>query len=173
MIMEMTTSAFLFLPVSPSRATSQGANQIASQIENSVRYLQGSWSLGSKRTEAFNELFSVADECKNSNWDAQGAAPVSKQTYSLAYRLIEILPPNALDFTVGAEPDGHLTLEWHQSPRQTLSVSISPERELHYAALMGRRSRYGTELFFGEVPKVILDLISEVKTTQIEHACHS
>jgi hypothetical protein len=170
--MEVTTSAFLFWPVSPSHATRQEAIQIATQIKDGVRYLQSAQSLGSKRTEAFNELCSAAEECKEANWDAHGAAPISNQTYLQAYRFVEILPPNSLDFTVGAEPDGHLTLEWHRSPRRTFSVSISPEGELHYAALMGRRSRYGTEFFFGEVPRVILHLISEVKGPARENACH-
>jgi hypothetical protein len=56
-----------------------------------------------------------------------------------------------------------LTLEWHSSPRRTLSVSITPEGDLHYAALLGpRKKAYGTEPFFDEVPKAILDLIGQV-----------
>ncbi|MFH0937823.1 MAG: hypothetical protein V1899_00835 [Planctomycetota bacterium] len=64
--------------------------------------------------------------------------------------------------SVGAEPDGHVTLEWHHSSRRTLSVSVSPDGELHYAALFGASKVYGTEPFFGNVPKSILDLISQV-----------
>jgi len=43
-------------------------------------------------------------------------------------------------------------------------VSVSPEGDLHYAALLGPNKAYGTELFFGEVPKAILDLIARVMT---------
>jgi hypothetical protein len=41
-------------------------------------------------------------------------------------------------------------------------VSITPEGDLHYAALIGPNKAYGTEVFFGEVPAGILDLIRRV-----------
>jgi hypothetical protein len=162
MIMELTTSAFLWWRVSSSYATSLEAHQIAREIQNGIRRLEDTCSLGAKRTSALNELFSVAEDSKNANWDGQGAVAISTETYSLAYRLIEALPPEALSFTVGAEPDGDLTLEWYRSPRLVLSVSVSPDGELHYAALLGRRTRYGTEPFLGDAPEVILELISKV-----------
>jgi hypothetical protein len=43
-----------------------------------------------------------------------------------------------------------------------LSVSVSPDGELHYAALLGLSKAYGTEPFFGEAPRPILDLIFRV-----------
>lgn len=64
--------------------------------------------------------------------------------------------------SIGAEPDGHLTLEWHRSPRRTLSLSVSPDDELHYAGLFGPSRVYGTEAYFGEVPKSVLHLIRRV-----------
>jgi hypothetical protein len=64
--------------------------------------------------------------------------------------------------SVGAEPDGHLTFEWHRSSRRTLSISVSPEGKLHYAALLDSSKAYGTESFLGTVPKIILDLIHRV-----------
>jgi hypothetical protein len=66
---------------------------------------------------------------------------------------------------VSAEPDGALTFEWHRSARLTLSVSVPGSGVLHYAALLGDAKAYGTEPFFGEVPKVISDLIHRVTAT--------
>ena len=65
--------------------------------------------------------------------------------------------------TVGAEPDGEIALEWYFSPRYVLSVSVSATRELHYAASLGMRKAYGTELFGSSVPKIILELIRDVR----------
>jgi len=48
---------------------------------------------------------------------------------------------------VGAESDGHITFEWYTSPRHILSISVSPDGKLHYAALIGSRKAYGTEDF--------------------------
>lgn len=160
----MTASALLCWRVPSSSATSVEAGQIASVIQAGYRHLCASHSFGAACQDSVVELFSVADECKAANWDGQGAAPISRETCLLAYRFIEALPIGTSRFLVGAEPDGHLTLEWYRSPRRILSVSISSSGELHYAALLGLRKRYGTEPFFDEVPKVILDLISETMT---------
>jgi hypothetical protein len=170
MIIEMTASALLSWHVSSSYATSREAHQIASQIREGFVHLCNSRSLCTEKAAALNELFSVAEECKNANWDGYGAAPVANETYLIAYRFVDALAPSIPRFTVGAESDGHLTLEWHSSVRRTLSVSVSPEGDLHYAALLGRRKQYGTEPFLGDVPKVISALIAEVTATTDENA---
>jgi len=109
------------------------------------------------------ELNGLVSECGLPNWDGHGARPVLAKTIRQAQRFVEALPPGTRAPSVGAEPDGHVTLEWHRSARQTLSVSISPDGELHYAALLGASKTYGTEAFFGDVPECILVLISRVE----------
>jgi hypothetical protein len=64
--------------------------------------------------------------------------------------------------SVGAIPNGNVTLEWHDSATRTLTVAVSPDGDLHYAALLGGDSAYGTEPFFGEAPPTILALIARV-----------
>ena len=61
--------------------------------------------------------------------------------------------------TVGAEPDGQISFEWHRSARRTLSVSIDPEGRLHYSALLGASKVHGEEPFFGEMPERIGEII--------------
>ena len=55
-------------------------------------------------------------------------------------------------------------LRWNgiSLPRHTLSVSISPEGELHYAAMLGHKKGMGQNHFGGEVPDVIMDIIHQV-----------
>lgn len=113
----------------------------------------------------FNELFQTFEECHEPNWDGYGAQPVSDETYRLAYEFLAALPPGTPVPSLGAEPDGHITAEWHRSPERTLSVSISADGDLHFAALLGLTKAYGTEPFVGEVPKIISDLIHRVTTT--------
>ena len=55
----------------------------------------------------------------------------------MACRLIEALPHGFPSPTVTAEPDGYLNLEWYRNPRRLLSVSISPQSSLYWAALIG------------------------------------
>ncbi len=87
---------------------------------------------------AFDELFQTFQKCREPNWDGYGAQPVSDWTYHLAYEFLKALPLGTPAPSAGAEPDGHVTFEWHRSPQRTLSVSISPHGELHFAALLGQ-----------------------------------
>src|SRR5438874_10505509 len=162
MIIEMTASALICYNPVTTRGRSDAARHVAEQMQTSRQHLQRSFSLGLEGKGVFSELCSIAEECQAPNWDAQGAAPVAQETYRLAYRFLESLPFGIPAPSVGAEPDGHLTLEWHRSPRRTLSVSVSPEGDLHYAALLGASKAYGTEPFIGDPPKPILDLIHRV-----------
>jgi hypothetical protein len=112
--------------------------------------------------EVIDELSSVARHCGAANWDGYGAAPVAEQTYEQARSFLDALPSGTPVPSVGVEADGHLTLEWYRSPRRLLSVSITPEGDLHYAALIGPARAYGTERFLGETPPPILDLIRRI-----------
>lgn len=112
------------------------------------------------------ELAAVWEECRHADWDGVGALPVGQDTLLQAYRLLESLPLGCPAPSVGAEPDGHLTLEWHRGRLHTLSLSVSPEGELHYAALIGPNRVYGTEAFFGEMPDAIINLIRRIRPTQ-------
>jgi hypothetical protein len=109
-----------------------------------------------------DELATVWDECRDPNWDGFGALPVGEDTLRNAYRFLEGLPAGVPAPSIGAEPDGDLTLEWHRSARRSLSISVSAAGELHIAGLFGPSRVYGTEAFFGDVPRSILDLIRRV-----------
>ncbi len=109
-----------------------------------------------------DELGTVWGECREPNWDGFNALAVSQDALRNAYRFLESLPLDSRAPSIGAEPDGALTLEWHHSPRRTLSVSVGPDDELHFAAVFGPNRVYGTEAFFGEAPDSILKLIGQV-----------
>jgi hypothetical protein len=130
---------------------------LVSDLTRGIRqHLERPFTLGADLAKLKEELCRVADECGAPNWDGSDALPVTRETYQAAYRVIEVLP---LDFglpSVGVEPDGHLTLEWYREPRRTLSISVSPERDLHYAALLGNGKVAGTEAFLGEFPQAII-----------------
>lgn len=145
-----------------SGGTSETAGFVAKQIQEWWGQLQRSYALGQQAKGSLNELNQVLLDCRHANWDGYGAAPVSGCTFQSAYAFLDALPLGTPAPSVGAEPDGHLTLEWHRSPRRTLSVSVSPEGDLHYAALIGSGKHYGSEPFYGEAPKVITDLIQRV-----------
>lgn len=145
-----------------SRASSPAAHYIANEFGKNWRPLHRSYSLGIGGTGVLEQLCDVHDQCSAPGWDGYDAVPVTREAYVNAYRFIESLPLEFPTPTVSAEPDGHITFEWYSSPRRTLSVSISPEGEIHYAALIGAKKSYGTEPFSGEIPQDILGLALRV-----------
>lgn len=165
MILEVTASAIIYSGALalPSRGTSETARFISKQTETGLDLLKSSLAFGLYGQKALDDLSLTFEECREANWDGYQAMPVSEDTYQLAAQFLKALPLGASMPAIGAEADGHLTMEWYRSPRRTLSVSISSEGELHYASLMGASKAYGTEPFFGEVPEVIMSLINRVK----------
>ena len=157
----------------PSFGTTHGATEtarfVAEQLKQGLRRLLGSNSLGLASRRTLEELYALADHCEAPNWDGYGAAPIIPETVWAASCFLEALPIGTPMPIVGAEPDGHVTLEWYRSPRRILSVSISPDGELHYAAILASSKAYGTEPFFGEAPQVILQLIHRVGSDGRNH----
>jgi len=162
MIILMTTAALISYSPMTTGGASAEADFVAKQSADGRRSLQNSVYFGSSVREAINDLFEVAEECKSPNWDGQEALPVSDESYRAAFRFLEALPLGTVAPSVGVEPDGELTLEWYHSVRRTLSISFSKDGQLHYAALLGASKTYGTEPFFGDVPKIIMDIVSRV-----------
>jgi len=162
MNLAMTSAEFYKLGFMTTGGASDTAYFIAEQIQKGRSHLQSSHSLGLGAKSVFEDLIKVAEECRSANWDGYGAVSITNETFWQAYHFLSALPFGFPTPSVGAEPDGHLTFEWHRSSRRTLSISISPEGELHYAALLGSSKAYGTEPFSGTVPKIILDLIHRV-----------
>ena len=142
-------------------ATSTEAKYVRDQIDEHNRFLHESAAIGMEKVIR-EQLADVWEECHDPNWDGYNALPVIWDTYNNAERFLLGLPLGIPGPSIGSEPDGHITLEWHRSLRRTLSVSISPDDQLHYAALLGPARTCGTEPFFGEVPDSILDLIGRV-----------
>ncbi len=158
----MTTMVIPQFGALSSRGASGTAGLIAKLAHQARQKWLSSFTFGQKLSVSSKELHQLFQECRQTNWDGYGALPITGETYVLAYQFLEALPLGTSAPSLGAEPDGHITFEWYQSPRRMLSISISPESDLHYAALLGSSTLYGTEPFYGEVPRTILDIIRRV-----------
>jgi hypothetical protein len=112
--------------------------------------------------EALEELASVCEQCRDPDWDGFGALAIEPATFTAAYMLIDSLPLGFLRPSIGAEPDGHITLEWRRSPRRVLSVSVDLDGFLHYAGLFGSNRRYGSLAFFSTAPDELLQLVRDL-----------
>lgn len=137
------------------------AQFVRNQLGDNLRHLQKSARLGIEQVIQ-GELADIWEECHQENWDGYDALPVTWDTYHNAEQFIRALPLGVRMPSIGAEPDGHIALEWYHAPYRTLSVSVSPDQELNFAALLGSDKICGSTRFFGEVPKRILELIEQV-----------
>ena len=118
--------------------------------------------------DVFEELLKTFEECRELNWDGYGAQVVREETYHLAHQFLAALPLSTPVPSIGAEPDGQITVEWHRSPQRTLSMSIGPDGDLHYAALLGTERICGTETFRARMPQVLSDLIARINEWNAE-----
>jgi hypothetical protein len=144
----------------PQYGFSEEARSIARAARNQKRESRKSATLGNKA--AIDELGAAWEECRQEGWDGYSAQPVTQDTLRNAYIFLEALPLGVPVPSVAAEPDGELAFEWHLSARRTLSVSVTPDGDLHYAGLFGPNRVYGTEAFFGRIPETILNLVRRV-----------
>jgi hypothetical protein len=158
----MTTMTISQYGALSSRGTSATAGFIAKQAQERRQKWLSSYTFGQQLSVSVKELHQIFQECSEANWDGYEAIPVSVETYELAHQFLEVLPLGTPAPSLGVEPDGHITFEWYQSSRRMLSVSINPEGDLHYAALIGSSAHYGTEPFYGETPSAILDIIRRI-----------
>lgn len=108
------------------------------------------------------ELASVFAECRAPDWDGYGALPVTPQAWLHAERFLEMVATDSPPPTIGAEPDGQITMEWGSQRGRRLSVSISPDGDFHYAAILGSSTRHGTERQFEVVPEPVVSWIRAV-----------
>jgi hypothetical protein len=162
MIQSMSCHYSLSTQSGISRGTSEEAHYVATQKDRGTDRLRESFSIGFGLSRPSDELREVAQECGVPGWDGQDAGPITTATFFQAMLLLQSLPLDVTAPSIGAEPDGQLTFEWYQSPSRVLSVSISSEGLLHYAALLGPRRAYGVEPFLGSIPQTIIDLIRQM-----------
>jgi len=158
-IMDRSATA-LFPPT--SGFFSPTANFVHEQNSSWIDQIRETNVFGSERNLAMDELRQTYEECRTPNWDGFDAQAVVDEVFFVASEVLDSLPLGMRAPTVAAEPDGHLTLEWYRSPSRTLSLSISPSRDIHYAALLGARKAYGSEPFYEALSSTIVDLINQV-----------
>jgi hypothetical protein len=146
----------------PTPATSEDAQVVWTAEVGLKRQLRETPSRVFNDNKMMEELSGIAHECAIPGWDGYSAKAAHPDTIALALNFIQSLPLDVTMPSASAEPDGHISLEWHRSVRWTFSISISPDGYLHYSALLGASTVHGCEPFFGDVPASILNLIYRI-----------
>lgn len=148
-----------------SLTASPEGKTVALLQQRTTQHLRASNFIG--RAGVHAELVALAQSSQRPGWDGYDALAIDARSVEIAHQLIDVLPERSkrAAFSMGAEPDGQITFEWHKSPSWTLSVSISPFSEAHYAALLGPDRRYGTESlgFPIHLPVSLRELIQRIE----------
>ena len=144
----------------PALASSFEGRVVEQSLENLRRNFEDLESYGIG-TFLERELPQVWSEVSLPNWDGYGACPVERSAFEHATRFVRGLPIGTPMPEVGAEPDGHLTLEWCRAPRRILSLSFAPDGSIHYAALSGPNDYRGSIAPSGS-PRSILRHLDEI-----------
>ena len=95
------------------------------------------------RHAIYAELGKIASECERAGWDGYGADQVNPLTIAAARDFADQMPDETPQPSVGADPDGAVTFEWHAADRCTISVSVEPNGTVCFAALLGEWGAHG------------------------------
>ena len=143
-----------------NRGSGPYAKEIAKAVEKVGRYIHKS-SAGAESLIR-SELYELIEECGEPDWDGYNAVPVDCDSILAARKFLLSLPLGTRRPSVGILPSGNVTLEWQHSRRRSLTVSFSPDGDIHYAALLGAGRQSGSEPFYGEAPAAILNLLGRI-----------
>lgn len=130
----------------------------AAQTLDSVREYESSRSdetVTFSNQSLHDQLIDVFCAALEDGWEGEGSCAVSRQTLAIAKLLVDSLPLAFRTPAITGEPDGHVCLEWYVHPRRVLTVSLSSEGVLHWAALVGEEDPRGSCRFYGELPKTL------------------
>lgn len=114
------------------------------------------------RDEALSELIQIWNDTQSDNWAGHESKAIKSSTIQLAEHVINSLPTDLRNPSVGIEPDGQITLEWYQDTNHLLSVSIDSDGYLHYAYLMGLSKGHAVVPYFYEFPEILAELIRKL-----------
>lgn len=142
-----------FLP--PGRGVSETAEILDKIIEKMLKDCSPSVTID--KDALIQEFGDVFEECSVDNWDGYDAKAISIDSYREAIRFARSLPTMTPLPEIAVDPDGEVALEWYEGPRKVFTVSIGSRNEITYAGLFGFNKVNGTECFYDEIPKAILD----------------
>jgi hypothetical protein len=143
-------------------AVSPEADTIRRSVSAAMESMHLSIALFGPRTEAVSEVLAVAAKHGQSDWDGEGADPVSVFAADRAIAFIHALPGSVPVPEVAPESDGSISLDWVCSRSRVLSISIGVSDRLAFAWLDGTDQGHAVARFDGErIPSLILERIRE------------
>jgi len=128
--------------------------QAAQTVLDSVERSQ---ALFGKKAMAISQIWALANECAEPDWNGDGALPINHVAVFNTVAFIRALPDGVPLPECAPEPDGSISLDWIQSRKRLFSLSVGSGNRLAYAWLDGADKGHAVARFDGEsVPSRIL-----------------
>jgi hypothetical protein len=131
------------------------AKKVATEVMETAEQSQ---VLFGEKTAALSNLWALATECREADWDGAGADPINPDAVLNTSVVVRALPAGFPLPEFAAEPDGSISLDWIESRNRIFSISVGAGSRLAYAWLDGTDRGHGVAQFDGErIPKRILE----------------
>ena len=137
---------------------SEEAILVGKRLDEAIEFGPHVW-VGESIRSAQAALDAAYQGAQEDDWDGEGATAVSYATYIYACKFLRLLPTGTPLPEISADIDGEVIIEWNTGPRWVISVSVGRDGTLSYAALMGYRTRNGTEYLREALPVALSECI--------------
>jgi len=136
-------------------------SQKLSRIRSDIgEHLTRNITVGADLADRQDELFSVFEECSDSDWDAYGAIALSPEAFEETQWFLRRIPLGIAMPEIVPEPDGDIGLLWTGTGGKTFVVSFDGTSMVTFAGLLGGGNKiHGTSRFISSIPKNILDIL--------------
>lgn len=156
------TSASAYVPPTRTRAASEASAVVDRMQDDAEKAHQVSAYLGAAILDTLSLLRAAYVEAAEPNWDGYGAQPADPLAYHHARRFATLLYREQQPTDISIDPDGEISFDWDHGIDYVVSVSVSREGRLAYAARVGPNRSRGIERLSDGVPEQILALIRRV-----------
>lgn len=134
----------------------QAASDVVDRVERSEVLFGG-------KASAISQIWALANEYAEPDWDGNGAYPIDQQAVFKAAAFIRLLPDGLPLPEFAPEPDGSISLDWILSRNRLFSMSVGRSDRLAYAWLDGADKGHAVARFDGaRVPPRILSGIEGI-----------
>lgn len=153
----------LYSLAQPGSAISPEAQNLQRSASSMLYSIERSQALFGNKATAISQLWALANECNESDWDGNGASPIDRRAVFNAVAFIRALPDRVPLPEFAPEPDGAISIDWIKSRSRLFSLSINSSNRLACAWLDGTdKGHFVTRIVEGRIPQRILDGIEAI-----------
>jgi hypothetical protein len=137
----------LYAAARGNSAVSNEALAIRSSAMAAVQTTERSHALFGEKATAISQIWALADECSERDWNGEDAEPLDRDAASIAADFVRALPDGVRMPEFASEPDGSISLDWIESRHRQFSLSVARTSRLAFAWLDGADKGHGVAAF--------------------------